>query len=94
VGATIKVNAAPNVSGWSCQVTIEEDGRTLTAHTVEVTKVDVKRLAPGWSVEDLVKRSFEFLLEREPPQSILRRFTLSDIERYFPEYPSVIRARP
>jgi hypothetical protein len=57
---------------------------------VEVTRSDVKRLAPGSSVEDLVKRSVEFLVEREPPQSILRRFTLADIERYFPEYPRVI----
>jgi hypothetical protein len=37
-------------------------------------------------VEDLVRRSFEFLLEREPPQSILRRFDLAVIQRYFPEY--------
>ena len=71
---------------------IEKDGRTLSEHTVEVTRSDVKRLAPGSSVEDLVKRSVEFLLEREPPQSILRRFTLADIERYFPEYPRVIGA--
>ena len=51
----------------------------------------MKRPNPGSSVEDLVRRSFEFLLEREPPQSILRKFGLADIERYFPEYPRVIR---
>ena len=38
------------------------------------------------AVEDLVRRSFEFLLEREPPSSILPRFDLSVIERYFPDY--------
>jgi hypothetical protein len=92
VGATITVTATPTASGWTCHVRIEEDGRTLSEHTVEVTRSDVKRLAPGSSVEDLVKRSVEFLLEREPPQSILRRFTLADIERYFPEYPRVIGA--
>lgn len=37
-------------------------------------------------VEDLVRRSFEFLLEREPPESILGSFDLSVIGRYFPEY--------
>jgi len=52
----------------------------------------MERLAPDGSVEDLVLRSFEFLLEREPPSSILRRFALTDIERYFPEYPKVIGA--
>jgi hypothetical protein len=92
VGRAIRVTATPNPDGWTCQVRIEEAGRVVREHTVEVTTSDVKRLAPGASVEDLVKRSFEFLLEREPPQSILRRFGLADIERYFPDYPRVMRA--
>jgi hypothetical protein len=87
----IEVTATPDASGWTCQVSVEDDGRTVSDHTVKVTSSDLKRLAPGASVEDLVKRSFDFLLEREPPQSILPRFGLSDIERYFPEYPRVIR---
>jgi len=37
-------------------------------------------------VEDLVSRSFDFLLERESPSSILATFELSVITRYFPEY--------
>jgi hypothetical protein len=91
VGTSLVVNATRSEDGWTCHVGIEDDGLTQTEHTVEVTTADVKRLAPDSSVEDLVRRSFEFLLERESPQSILRRFTLSDIERYFPEYPRVIR---
>jgi hypothetical protein len=89
---TINVTATPNADGWTCQVRIDEGGRTVSEHTVHVTTSDVRRLAPQSSVEDLVKRSFEFLLEREPPTSILRSFALPDIERYFPEYPSEIRA--
>jgi hypothetical protein len=88
----IEVTATPDASSWTCQVSVEEDGRSVSNHVVDVTKSDMQRLATGGSVEDLVQRSFEFLLEREPPQSILRRFGLSDIERYFPEYPRVIRA--
>jgi hypothetical protein len=38
------------------------------------------------SPEDLVKKSFEFLLEREPKESILRSFNLKIISNYFPEY--------
>jgi hypothetical protein len=34
----------------------------------------------------LVSESFAFLLAREPADSILRRFDLSVISRYFPEY--------
>ena len=32
-------------------------------------------------------------LEREPATSILRQFSLSDISRYFPEYPSELERR-
>lgn len=41
----------------------------------------------------LVRASFEFLLEREPASSILPRFDLDVIGRYFPEYVDTIRSR-
>jgi hypothetical protein len=41
----------------------------------------------------VVRESFRFLLEREPASSILRRFSLGDIARYFPEYPSELERR-
>jgi hypothetical protein len=41
----------------------------------------------------VVRESFHFLLEREPATSILRQFSLSDISRYFPEYPSELERR-
>ena len=44
------------------------------------------RLGSGATVEELVRSSFEFLLEREPRDSILRDFDLPMIGRYFPEY--------
>ena len=59
-----------------------------------VSPDDLKRWGRGTGeedVEDLVQRSFEFLLERESPSSILRTFDLSVIERYFPEYDRQIR---
>lgn len=43
--------------------------------------------------EDLIRKSFEFLLEREPKESILSRFDLSAISRYFPEYEGEIKKR-
>jgi hypothetical protein len=92
VRTSIEVVAKPNAKGWTCQVRIEEEGRKLSEHSVEVSYSDLKRLAPNSSVEGLVKRSFEFLLERERPSSILRRFGLADIERYFPDYPDLIDA--
>jgi hypothetical protein len=43
--------------------------------------------------EELVRASFGFLLEREPATSILRRFSLDQISRYFPEYPGEVHRR-
>lgn len=63
-----------------------------TTHTVTLTDADHKRLA-GASAdkETLVRKSFEFLLEREPNNAILRSFNLPIIGRYFPEYEKTIR---
>ena len=35
---------------------------------------------------ELITKSFEFLLERESNQSILKKFNLEVIGQYFPEY--------
>jgi hypothetical protein len=67
-----------------------EQGKTQTTHEVTVTPEDVARYAPGSTPERLLEASFEFLLEREPASSILSRFELPIVERYFPEYAQVI----
>ncbi|MFQ6117921.1 MAG: hypothetical protein ACE5LQ_06610, partial [Candidatus Bipolaricaulia bacterium] len=43
--------------------------------------------------ERLVEQSFRFLLEREPKEAILKRFDLTVISRYFPEYEEEIARR-
>lgn len=62
----------------------------MTSHEVTMTPEDIARYAPGSTPERLLQASFEFLLEREPASSILSRFALPVIERYFPEYPRVV----
>jgi hypothetical protein len=89
----IRVRALPSQSGWSCGVQVEADGRR-TDHTVGVSAADLEKWGKGTGrrdAEDLVRRSFEFLLEREPAASILRRFDLPVIERYFPEFDQAMR---
>lgn len=61
-----------------------------TSHSVTVDPSYAAKLAGEVPVETLVRRSFDFLLEREPNTSILKRFDLSVIGRYFPEYERVI----
>jgi hypothetical protein len=84
----ITVRAETDAGGWSCQVEVDHGGER-SKHAVMVSQAELARWGRGdqrEDVEDLVARSFAFLLEREPPGSILRRFDLSAIERYFPEY--------
>jgi hypothetical protein len=70
----------------------EAGGRTV--HTVTVDAAYHQRLTGGSvSPEDLIERSFEFLLEREPKESILASFNLSVIGRYFGEYEAEISRR-
>ena len=70
------------------------EGGSRTVHTVTVEDAYARSLA-GDEVDGatLVRRSFEFLLEREPKESILQTFALSVIGRYFPEYEVEIRRR-
>ena len=75
------------------EITVRE-GKSETRHIVSVEPEYARKLGVRkTSVEDLVRRSFEFLLEREPKESILRRFDLEDISRYFPDYEREIRRR-
>jgi hypothetical protein len=71
---------------------VSVEGRTATKHTVTVTPSYYQKLTGGEISEELlIQRSFEFLLEREPNTSILRRFDLPVIQSYFPEYETTIR---
>jgi hypothetical protein len=90
----IDVTSTPTASGHRCEVDVV-DSRSATHHSVEVSTADLDRWGRGRSAEDLVRESFQFLLEREPKESILREFTLSVITRYFPDYEKAItRGRP
>ena len=70
------------------------DERSESSHRVTVTPEDYQRLAGGKiAALDLVRRSFEFLLEREPKESILAEFDLRVIARYYPEFEREIKRR-
>ncbi|MCK4446000.1 MAG: hypothetical protein KAW56_02855 [Candidatus Marinimicrobia bacterium] len=67
-------------------VTIEEKG-SRSEHEVILDDEYYQNLTDGEiSKEELIKRSFEFLLERESKESIISKFNLRIIKNYFPEY--------
>lgn len=78
-----------HVEGETYRVTVTEDGSS-SKHDVTIQPVDLERLGGGSSAEDLIAAAFRFLLDREPKESILSRFDLTVIGRYFPEYPDRI----
>jgi hypothetical protein len=91
----VSVRAEPKGESWVSEVSVDHAGQR-TRHSVTVTRSDLERWAGGTEredVESLVARSFEFLLEREPPDAILTTFDLSVIQRYFPDYESAFRHR-
>lgn len=72
------------------QVSVQSNAPTQ--HMVTVPIAYAKKLTGGSvDTEQLVKKSFEFLLTREPNTSILRSFELSVIGHYFPEYEREIK---
>jgi hypothetical protein len=86
---SIDVRVLPEGSGWVATVDVEQRG-TRTRHRVTVDKEDLARYG-ATDVTDLVRRSFDFLLEREPNTSILREFRITEIEHYFQDYADEIR---
>jgi hypothetical protein len=85
----------PGGGAWTCAVRVRDD-RSTTEHEVTVDEIDLPPALDGAGVpevERLVTATFEFLLEREPKESIMRRFDLPVVARYFPEYPEEIARR-
>jgi len=73
---------------------VKVEGRRVTTHSVTLDEDHYRHVSGGRvSPEQLVRLSFEFLLERESNTSILSQFALPLIERYFPEYPREIQRR-
>jgi IMP cyclohydrolase len=75
----------PSVTRFHVRVT-DDDG-SATEHDVTSTSADLERLASGYPSRDaFIHACFQFLLERERKESILRRFDINQIATYFPEF--------
>jgi hypothetical protein len=68
------------------QVVVRE-GKGETRHDVTMARETCERLTAGkHTPERCLEAAFRFLLEREPKESILSRFDVTVISRYFPEF--------
>lgn len=85
--------AVERLADGSFRVVVTDRGGR-TEHTVTLDDAYHARLTAGRvTAEELIRRSFEFLLEREPKESILGSFALPVIGRYFPEYEREMKGR-
>ena len=66
---------------------VVREGKGETRHQVTVSRETCERLTAGKHMpERLIEAAFRFLLDREPKESILGRFDVTLIARYFPEF--------
>ena len=62
-------------------------GTGETRHHITMARDACKRLTMGTHTpERCIEAAFQFLLDREPRESILRRFDITVISVYFPDF--------
>ncbi|TAK06364.1 MAG: hypothetical protein EPO39_09090 [Candidatus Manganitrophaceae bacterium] len=67
-------------------VIVGED-RSETKHEVTMAESIYQKLTGGKiSPERCIQAAFQFLLDREPKESILSRFDMTTISKYFPDF--------
>jgi hypothetical protein len=66
---------------------VVREGKSETRHQVTMSQEMCERLTAGkHTPERCLEAAFRFLLDREPKESILGRFDVTVISRYFPEF--------
>jgi hypothetical protein len=66
---------------------VVREGTGETRHHVTMSRTVCERLTAGkHTPEACLEAAFRFLLDREPKESILGRFDVTVIARYFPEF--------
>lgn len=81
------------ITQWIFNVKVTQDRKSHN-YTVALEKKYYKELTQrNIPPIVLIERSFLFLLDREPPSSILKEFNLKEITGYFPEYEEEMKKR-
>ena len=71
---------------------VEVNDKVKTSHSVVIHDKVYQQLTNGEiSKYELLEKSFEFLLDREPNTSILTNFEIQIISHYFSDYANCVR---
>lgn len=82
----IAVRANEDSADFVFDVTVDEYKYKVRFSDGYYNRLTGEKISP----QELVEKSFAFLLEREAPEAIMRQFELPVISRYFPEYEQFI----
>ena len=86
MSATIQVRCEQSGDPQEFAVTVREN-QSETRHRVTMSLEACRRLSGGLHTpEAVIDAAFRFLVDREPKESILPRFDISVISRYFPDF--------
>ncbi len=89
----MSISVTPTATAPTLEFTVEvRDGHSSSRHTVTLDPTMLARLTGGRTIaaETFVEAVFEFLLERESKESIMARFDVRVVTRYFPEFETEI----
>ena len=82
----IQVKGIGNNNPLEFEVVVHE-GESDSRHQVTMARQTYEQLTAGkCTPERCLEAAFRFLLDREPKESILGRFDVTVISRYFPEF--------
>lgn len=81
----ITVEKIGNKPDYVFQVQVD-DMNSSSRHIVNMSYDFYSNLNTKMDPKEIIKWSFEFLLQKEPKESILSEFDVTVISKYFPEY--------
>ncbi|MEX1997734.1 MAG: hypothetical protein WEA04_03640 [Candidatus Andersenbacteria bacterium] len=73
------------------RVMLREDEEVVGEYGVSVSEDEYERYGGDVEPHELVQATFTFLLAREEPEAIAAQFSLSEVEKHFPEYPDDVQ---
>lgn len=81
----IDIKTRASNMGWHFTVTVSDE-KGPAFYTVTMDKDFVTRIGAQLDPETVIEKSFEFLLEKEPKESILKEFDITTISHYYPDF--------
>jgi hypothetical protein len=78
---------------YNVEITESDGSGSKTIHLVTMDRDYYMNLTEKGRIipEEFIKKSFEFLLNRESKDSVLRQFDIAQINDYFPEFEKEIK---